>query len=270
MITTRRLKLFLELFYLKIRMKTSSKIRQQILDKKSIPVIIINYNQLFYLRQLIDFLRKREFKNIVIIDNASSYQPLLDYYDEIKNEVTVEKLKTNSGHEVFFKNKSLRKKYGQGFYFLTDADIVPNENLPQNFECVMLDYLLKYYKKVNKIGFAIDTKNIPDFFPLKEKVQSWETRFWKNEIEKDVYLAYIDTTFALYKPKYPKSIFNLIKPMEAIRLGGNFTCKHGGWYTNPNDLSDENLFYIKTANQSASWKVDEKGAHLSSEYNPFI
>ncbi len=270
MITKRRLMLHLDTLYLKFLMKFDGTVRHQMQDHKSIPVIIINFNQLFYLKQLIDFLIKREFKNIVIIDNASTYQPLLDYYTEIQDVVTVEKMNTNSGHDVFFKNKDLQRKYGKGFYFLTDSDIVPNDNLPKDFETVMLNYLFKYYKKINKIGFAIDTQDIPDYYPLKEKVQAWEKRFWEDELEKNVYFAFIDTTFALYKPKYPKTIFNLFKFMTAIRMAGDFTCKHGGWYLNPNALTEENLFYIKTANQSSSWKIDEKGNHTSDEYDHLL
>ena len=37
-------------------LKTDSLIKAQKLNTKSIPVLIINYNQLFYLEQLIDFL----------------------------------------------------------------------------------------------------------------------------------------------------------------------------------------------------------------------
>jgi hypothetical protein len=159
--------LHLDTLYLKFLMKFDGTVRHQMQDHKSIPVIIINFNQLFYLKQLVDFLIRREFKNIIIIDNAFYLPTALRLL--IQNVVTVEKLNTNFGHDVFFKNRDLQKKYGKGFYFLTDSDIVPNKNLPKDFETVMLNYLFKYYKKVNKIGFAIDTKDIPDYYPLKEK-----------------------------------------------------------------------------------------------------
>lgn len=242
----------------------------QIRDNKTIPVIIINYNQLFYLQQLVDFLLERKFTNIVIIDNASTYEPLLDYYEKMDKTLKIERMTVNEGHKVFFKNKNLQKKYGQGFYFLTDSDILPNSNLPKDFDNNMLQNLLKYYKKINKVGFAIDTESIPDYYPLKSKVAKWEARFWSDEIEKNLYFAYIDTTFALYKPKYPSSIFKLFKPMTAIRMAGDFTCKHGGWYIDPRNLTEENLYYIETANRSASWRVDEVGKHQSTEYNEHL
>ena len=62
----------------------NSEIRRQQKNFKSIPIIIISFNQLHYLRQLIAFLKKYEYSNIVIIDNNSTYKPLLDYFETIE------------------------------------------------------------------------------------------------------------------------------------------------------------------------------------------
>lgn len=76
-------------------------VKKQRKDTSEIPVIIINFNQLHYLKQLVDFLLIRNFKNIIIIDNKSDYPPLLDYYREINNKVTIELMDNNYGHKVF-------------------------------------------------------------------------------------------------------------------------------------------------------------------------
>lgn len=111
----------------------NKKVRLHLKDYKQIPIIIINFNQLYYLKQLLEFFISRNYKNIIIIDNNSTYPPLLSYYKEIMNQVNIEFMPRNFGHAVFFKNKELQKKYGRGFYILTDSDIVPNENLPDDF-----------------------------------------------------------------------------------------------------------------------------------------
>ena len=230
----------------------------------SIPVIIINYNQLENLRNLVDFLQERKVENIIIIDNKSDYPPLLQYYENIKLEVTIEFMQENYGHLVFFNNKHLQEKYGKGYYFLTDADILPNPNLPSNFIEIMIKKMDRYFDKILKIGFALDLETIPDTYPLKEKVCNWENRFWSNQIEKDVYIADIDTTFALYKPKYPLK-FNVHPDhfYKAIRLAGNFTCKHMGWYLDPKNLTEEQIHYMKTSSTSNTWKFDENGNLIS-------
>jgi GT2 family glycosyltransferase len=162
--------------------------RAQRRDPLTIPVIIINFNQLFYLKQLLSFLKERKFKNIVIIDNNSSFQPLLDYYEEIKSEITLYQMDDNYGHMVFFENPSLYAKYAKAYYIVTDADIVPNDHTPQNFVQMFMRWIDEdLYAR--KVGFALKLSDIPDYYPLKEKVLNWEKKFWNHQLDKNVFRA---------------------------------------------------------------------------------
>lgn len=245
-----------------------SVVKKQRKDTKSIPIIIINYNQLEHLSYLVSFLLDRNFRNIVIIDNNSNYPPLLEYYDKMQDKVTIERMSENFGHMVFFENRALQKKYASGYYCITDADIRPNENLPENFLETLIHTLDKYQFNILKAGFALDLESIPDYYPFKDKVKKWEEQFWKNKLEPDVYRAGIDTTFALYKPRYPKRF--KVKPIrfyEGVRIAGNFTCKHMGWYLDPKNLTEEQRFYMQTSSSSSSWKFDENGNLAATETN---
>lgn len=234
-------------------------IKSQLKDTSTIPIIIINFNQLFYLKQLISFLEQKKAKNIIIIDNNSSYPPLLDYYKEINNRVTIHRLNENLGHLVLWKKRELFKKYTKGFFVLTDADIVPNSNLKEDYLNGLLKMLLKHKTK-SKVGLALKIDDIPNTFILKENVINWETKFWISEIEKNVFDAEIDTTFALYWPKTDRLI-NYLYPsfFNALRVGGEYIATHGGWYIDHNNLTEEQKFYFKTANNSNSWKIDNEG-----------
>ncbi|MEG0930076.1 glycosyltransferase family 2 protein [Algoriella sp.] len=238
-------------------------IKSQRKNPLSIPIIIINFNQLFYLKQLVDFLINRGFENIVIIDNLSTYPPLLEYYKIIESKVKVEYMGDNQGHKVFFESEMLQRKYGKGYYVLTDADIVPNEKLPIDFMEKMIKYLDKYFKRVTKVGFALKIDDIPNEFPLKDKVIKWESKYWENEVEANLYKTIIDTTFALYKPNYPNN-FNFLDFFLGIRVGENFEAKHGGWYKNPLKMTEEDMFYQKTASSSSSWNFDGKGNEIGA------
>lgn len=233
-------------------------LKKQRKDPMSIPVLIINYNQLYFLKKQVEFYIKRGFQNIVIIDNQSTYPPLLEYYKELEKSVSVEFMNHNYGHKVFFESDNLQKKYGKGYYIITDADVVPNSNLPEDFMLQLIRYLDKYFRACIKVGFALRLDDIPDYYPLKQNVITWEHQFWKFEIDNNVFKADIDTTFALYKPGYPKK-FNNLKFTKGFRIGGNFTAKHGGWYLDKDNLSDENKYYFKHCNHSSSWKFTEKG-----------
>src|SRR5690606_32254212 len=253
-------KSFLRSLLYQYTIRFNALVRTQRKNPNNIPIIIINFNQLDNLQALVDFLLERKIENIVIIDNKSDYPPLLEYYKSIQSEVKVELMTENHGHMVFFENESLQKKYGQGYYFITDADILPNPNLPEDFIKIMIQKMDKYNKKIVKVGLALDIDTVPDYYPLKEKVVSWERKFWEEELEKDVFLADVDTTFALYKPFYP-SKFKVRQRnfYRAIRLGGNFTSKHMGWYLNPENLTEEQKYYMRTSSTSNSWKFDEEG-----------
>lgn len=234
-------------------------IRLQIKESKKIPILIVNFNQLHYLKKLIHFLQKRKFENIIIIDNHSTYPPLLEYYKSLKN-IKIEMMEDNYGHMVFFENKQLQEKYGRGFYVLTDADIVPNDNLPNDFMKIMMDILIKEFNKVNKVGFALDIENIPDYYILKEKVIRWEIKFWEKKYKENPlsYKAYIDTTFAIYKPFYPAK-FNRQEFLEGVRLAGDFTAIHGGWYVDKNNLTEEQKYYQETSSNASSWLINKNG-----------
>lgn len=244
--------------YYRYLVKTNPLIKSQRRKPLTIPILIINFNQLFYLRQLVNFLITRGFENIIIIDNNSTYPPLLDYYKGIQKKVTIEFNKKNEGHTVFLKNKWIQEKYGKGYYVITDADIVPNNDLPKDFMNIMINYLDKYFKAINKIGFALKIDDLPNAFPLKEKVLNWEQQFWELEIDNNVYKADLDTTFSLYKPSYP-SKFNNKGFVQGIRLAGDFLALHGGWYIDPNNMSEENIYYYEHSSNSSSWKFTEKG-----------
>ncbi len=224
-------------------------VRKQKRDPLSIPVIIINYNRLADLKELVVFLQKRKHKNIVIVDNCSTYPPLLDYYEQIKGEVTVELMTENYGHLVFWKNQDLYKKYSSGYYIVTDSDILPNKELPKDYINQFIQILDKH-KEVSKVGFALRIDDIPDHYALKQKVLDWEKQFWERQIGKDLYRTHIDTTFAIYPPlyKYEKTNF-----FEGIRIAGNFTSQHKGWYTNTLFMTEEEMYYKTTTNSSNNW-----------------
>lgn len=237
----------------------NSLIKSQIKNPLTIPIVIINFNQLFFLEKLVDDLLQRGFQNIVIIDNKSSYPPLLSYYQKISQQVAIEYMDDNYGHLVFFKTAYLQHKYARGYYVITDPDIGMNPRLPIHFMDFLIELLNKKFNSLTKVGFALNITDIPDSYLLKDKVIQWEQQFWQNQIAADLFEAGIDTTFALYKPGYPKFFKN--EPfVKAIRVGGDFTAIHGGWMIDSTNLTDENQYYMKhSSTVSNSWKYDKEG-----------
>jgi hypothetical protein len=237
-------------------------VRDQEKDPLSIPILIISYNRLNDLKQLVSFLVERKHKNIIILDNKSTYPPLLEYYEEIKDKVTIELRNRNDGHLTFWLNEDLFDKYGKGYYIVTDSDIIPNSKLPDDYIDQMIN-ILWHDKDITKVGFALRIDDIPDTYNQKQYVLDWEKQFWEKQVGDNLYKARLDTTFALYTPQY-RYFYDTF--YDAIRIGGNFTARHGGWYIDNQNPSDEEKYYIRTASSSSSWNTDEKGASTNELY----
>ncbi len=235
---------------------------KQNIDFKQIPIIIISFNQLFYLKKLIDYLLNNGYKNIIVIDNNSSYPPLLNYFQIMESKLTIHRLNENHGHLVFWKVKELYDKYSSGFHVVTDSDIVPDEKCPDDFLKQFIKIIIRN-KEITKVGFSLKIDDIPDTNPNKQKVIDWESQFWKNIKKDGNYKAAIDTTFALYKPKYKYDKSNFY---DAIRTKEPYCAIHGGWYLDVTNLTDEQAYYFNSCNESSSWRIDSSGKLNTKDY----
>lgn len=242
----------------------NSVVRNQLKNPKTIPIIILSFNQLYYLRQLVNFLLNNGYSQVVILDNASTYRPLLDYFEVIKEKVTLHRLKVNRGHLSFWYSPDVYHLYCKGYYVITDADIVPVLECPDDFMSTFIRLLDKAYDRT-KVGFSLKLDDIPESNPNKSLIEEWESKYWKTELLPNVYKAPIDTTFALYRPGYR---YRLERFTYAWRTGAPLQAIHGGWYIDVNALSEEQVYYMKTANSSASWQINEQGELVNITHKP--
>lgn len=236
----------------------NKKIRIQHRDYKSIPIFIISFNQLDNLKKLIAFLWHKEYYNIVIIDNNSTYKPLLNYLSTLDNKMTIFRLKKNFGHRVFWKKKELFENYTKGYYAITDPDILPDKNCPEDF-LLQFKKILDRNPQIDKVGFSLRIDRIPDYNPNKQKIINWEKKYWIKTGKAGNYIAEIDTTFALYRPGKPFISY------KGIRSKYPYIASHESWNIDPMALTKEQEYYSYMANNSNSWKFDKNG-RLSHNY----
>jgi hypothetical protein len=211
---------------------------------KNIPVIINNFNRLEYPKQLIGWLEAAGMHNIYIIDNASTYSPVLEWYKITPH--TVFQLDKNLGFEALWRTV-IFQRFVKSYYIYTDPDIVPKEDCPLNAVELFIN-LLQKYPEIDKVGFGLAIDDLPEYYTLKPKVVNWENRFWQHEIEKDIFIAPIDTTFALYRPGAKGG-----SELKALRTGGRYIARHLPWYIDPECLSAEEKYYIEHSGNSGSW-----------------
>ena len=239
---------------LKPRLVPNPKI--QPIDHKKIPIYIIVYNQLKYLKQLVAFLENYGLKNIHFIDNASTYEPLLEYLS--KTKYTVHRMDKNWGHNVFTESGYFDDVIRNQYYVLTDPDVMPDAGCPKDFLADFYE-ILHSYDSVNKVGCALARDNIAKRFEYVLKI---ENRYYLPECRLyhgsglELYHAPIDTTFALYRPR--SRIRGDIHFLHSgIRVAGKYTARHLPWHEAAQD--DEMAQYIETSNASSTMARKTKG-----------
>ncbi|RZK25788.1 MAG: hypothetical protein EOO43_04615, partial [Flavobacterium sp.] len=109
---------------------------------KNTPIFINNRNHYTFLKELIDWFDKNGFTNYYVIDNDSTYPPLLDYYKNyLKGRVIF--LQRNVGHLSFWK-EGLINRVKNSFYIYTDSDILPVLESNPAFISDLYDAFKKY------------------------------------------------------------------------------------------------------------------------------
>jgi hypothetical protein len=212
------------------------------------PVYIIAYNLKTFIKNTVDQLEKYT-KNIHIIDNNSTFGPLVEYYNK-DYKYFLHKMNRNLGHNVW---QGLIWQFPK-IFFITDPDLQFNDNLPDNFIDIMVEFTDIY--KTTRIGFALDLSDSELFFQSNDyctghSIVNWEKRFWIDKIKDDNYVLYraaIDTTFCAINQQY-----FIGHSLSGVRIAGDFTCKHLPWYQNFRDnIPIDEWNYYKLGNTSST------------------
>jgi hypothetical protein len=207
---------------------------------KNYPIVLTNMNRLTTCKSMVESLFSLNgSSDITIIDNASTYPPLLDWYEEIKNDVKVIRHAGNHGPWVFF-NSNFWSTIDSEFYIYSDADLELNSAMPYNWQEIMKDYYDKYQGD-RKISLALDLEDIPDHYEYIDQVKNHQSVCWYPTEEENVYKAITDMSFTMdSKLKGYR--------YESVRLAGKFMAKHIPWYIDFNNISEEEKYYIEHIN----------------------
>lgn len=218
-------------------------------DLKKIPIIINNYNRLSHLKKLIEGLKSKGYHNIHVLDNLSTYPPLLEYYKENPDNLKLHLFKKNYGYKSLWKS-GLWYKFMFNYFCYTDSDLEIMDECPDNFLTYFHNLLIKY-PSTHKVGFSLNITDLPDHYSKKEEVIKWEEKFNLTEKENNVFIAPIDTTFALYRPFSRRGQRD--GSQEMLRTGFPYQCRHLPWYNDCKNLSEEELYYINSVKKPTHW-----------------
>lgn len=218
-----------------------------------IPIIINNFNLLTWPSKMLDVCKTFEdVGDLIIIDNNSTYEPLLDWY------------KTNPCDIIYCNNNNgqscpwildIPNKLGYKYYVVTDPDLdityTPKDCL------IFLREKMEKYQEYSKIGLSLENWQVSENSPYYHHLKNWAITNWDEDSIFDGLLTnqIFDTTFGLY---------NLEKN---INSGKNcttykpYSAKHIPWeITNDIILDMENknyeyFYYLSNATSASSYKA---------------
>jgi len=224
-----------------------------------INVFIISFNRVTWLPNMVrDIFAMDNVGEVYIIDNASTYPPLLEYYKHTPAKVIY--LDQNLGHKSPWISGVI-EQLATPYYVVTDPDL-SLVNIPKN----CLKHLLKGYERykhlnINKAGLALEIKDLPKT-QHTEFVRNYEfSHMWCLPLDPEFFQATCDTTFALYN-KY-KFIWDIDPVVNAdfthgIRSNYPYVAKHMPWYDDPENPSDEDVFVWSVVRlDSAGWTAEK-------------
>lgn len=222
------------------------------MPREDVPVIINSYNRLNCLRELVAWLVRAGQRRLYIIDNASEYQPLLTYLERLEagRVAAVVRLNQNTGHLALWQQDILSRLGIESEFVYTDPDVVPADSCPSDV-IGLLQAVLANNDQIAVAGLGLRLDDLPDSYRFKAQAIGWEQQFWRIPAAPGLFLAPIDTTFALYRPGSGHCLGS-----PGIRTGWPWLAAHLSWYVDEARLSDEDLFYRRTAARGTShWAV---------------
>lgn len=195
-----------------------------------IPLYIINFNRLEYVKQLLAYVEKLRDVEPIIIDNQSTYPPLLEWYEQCP--VDIVHMDHNDGPRAAWSGcvDLQRSKY----FAVTDPDI-DLSGVPKDVMDLLQDGL--EHEDVEKCGVSLRIDDLPDT-TMGIRARTHEAGFWVDRRDEWFFNAEIDTTFALYRSSRPGFVYG-----PALRTDWPYIARHLPWYITEETATDEDRYY---------------------------
>lgn len=232
------------------------------------PIFIITHNRLTVLKQCIASIENSlvgtKFE-IVIHDNQSTYEPLIDFLKESRYTVY-----WNPGNNLDDVAKSVAAYFEENenaapFYAVTDPDIEFDvDSIPGDWLDVY-QRLLDETPHVTAVGPELRIDDIPDHYPLKQELLRRHRFGHKDDklfdfalsdekdgehSEKVIKCVYrpVDTTFALYRRGF---VFHRLNP--AVLCHAPYNARHLDWYIDGDNMNEDDRLYMMKTTQWGHW-----------------
>lgn len=213
-----------------------------------IPVFIVNFNRFLLPKGIVEYLTPDTGCEPIIVDNNSSYPPLLAWYDT--KPCKIHRLSSNQGNCVVWgKNNGIdlfKEHDCSRGYIVTDSDL-DLSRIPKDFLRVLQAGLDRFGEGATKIGFSLEINDLPNT-QIGKEARGWEQMNWE-ERSPGYCQAPVDTTFALYRwmPHNPCLAHDFNKSWRTQRP---YTARHMPWYYTKETIPEDELYYLRTISRN--------------------
>jgi hypothetical protein len=195
---------------------------------------VLNYNRLTLTRRMVDYLANFDELDLFIVDNNSTYEPLMEYYAETPHSVI--HLPENYGSWVMWSSGILDGLVPEGeLYLVTDPDL-DMEGVPDDWLGELKEGLKHGFGKCG-IGLRID--DLPDT-EIGRQAREWETPHWAHPVENGrFYKASTLSTLCVCQVR------ELTLP--SVRTNTPYLARHTPWYyTSLKEVPEDELYYMQS------------------------
>jgi len=244
-------------------------------------IFIMTWNILEHTRNMAEFFVSCGHEPI-IVDNCSTYPPLLSWYNECPYRVVSTEGAKLSTYNRFCWEMGLPEKYapGENYYAVTDCDLV-FEGVPRDF-CEVLIADIERSEGIIKSGLSIRISDLPDN-EYARRYREAEGNNWGHQNHHGFYDIPVDTTFAVYSKdrcnnldrmwrasgsEVPETFLDNSFFYRSHRSPEPYTVKHIQWYADINNLNEEQIYnLLVTRHGSVLYFKQVYAAELLEKYN---
>ncbi len=229
-------------------------------------IFLMNWNWFTWAKKQADYLASCGHE-VIIVDNGSTYAPLLQWYASNEYEV----IEAKGGYNRHVWEMDLHNRFTDNYYGVTDADL-NLDAIPADFAQVLIADLERS-EGIVKSGFSIRIHDLPDN-PYANRYRESEKGNFKQVDRWGFYHHPLDTTFAVYSKERCNNLHKFWHApnttpgtsflderyfFTAHRAPEPYACRHMPWYLDINNLTDEQLYHISIAQHGSV-------AHFKSVY----
>jgi len=197
-----------------------------------IPVYITTFNRLAYVQDMVACLVGVPDVEPIIVDNASTYSPLIEWYRDCPVEVI--RRDTNGGPRAVWATPAIDFRRTT-YYAVTDPDL-DLSGVPTDFLAVLCDGLERN-RDVMKCGLSLEIDDLPSL-PMTARILAWESKFWSDRLDSQFFRADVATTLAVYSAARGYAHYR-----PALRSDRPYTARHRPWYVTSETATDDDRYY---------------------------